>query len=506
MGWHRTRSAAAVLAVASMMLGTGGVASQELIRIASPYKTTTLDPSRSAAAGNIESFGQLYARLLRRDENGELAPGLAESWEISDDNRTITLKLRDAMFSDASPITAEDVVFSLLRVRDHPESAYPAPLQQLAEAKAADEKTVVLTLKHPFAPFLGNLEVFNAGIVSKEDVEGRGEEAAFATAPVTSGPYQVREWRPNDRLVLEPNPRYWREGYPKNAGAELIEVGSENTRVAMMLSGDVDAAREIPWAQVSDLQAREGLEMPLEPSTVIYMTLLNEARPPFDDVRVRQAAAHALDVQAITRAMTFGHAKPANTTLPGALDYHHSSYPGIAYDPMKARALLDESDYDGEEIVMLISDIADIDKLAVLLQAQWAEIGLKSKIEKVDRGVWWDRIPAGDYGAAPSWWYNETPDPDLAARWALCSTCGNKAFYTNYSNPEVDRLIEAGAAELDPAKREAIYHRIQEITTTEVSQIPLYYPPYTNAYGARVEGLGMTPSLQWTLEQAEIAR
>ena len=86
---------------------------------------------RSAAAGNIETFGQLYARLLRRDANGELAPGLAESWEISDDGTVITLTLRDAEFSDGSPVTAEDVVFSLLRVRDDPESAYPAPLQEL---------------------------------------------------------------------------------------------------------------------------------------------------------------------------------------------------------------------------------------------------------------------------------------------------------------------------------------------------------------------------------------
>ena len=504
MKWHRIRSAA-LLATAGLMIGASAAASEERIRIASPYKTTTLDPSRSAAAGNIETFGQLYARLLRRDENGELAPGLAESWAISDDNKTVTLELRDAMFSDGTPITADDVVFSLLRVRDDPESAYPAPLQQLATATAEDEDTVVLTLEHPFAPFPGNLEVFNAGIVSKADVEARGAEEAFTTDPVTSGPYMVGEWRPNDRLILEPNPNYWREGYPKNAGAELIEVGAENTRVAQMLSGEVDAAREIPWAQVADLQAAEGLEMPLEPSTVIYMTLLNEGRPPFDDVRVRQAAAHALDVPAITQAMSFGHAEPANTTLPGALDYHHAEYPGIDYDPEKARQLLEESDYDGEEIVMLISDIADIDKLAALLQAQWAAIGLNSRIEKVDRGVWWERIPAGDYDAAPSWWYNETLDPDLAARWALCSDCGNEAFYTKYSNPEVDRLIDEGAQELDPEKREAIYHQIQEITTEEVAQIPLYYPPFTNAYSDRIEGLSMNPALQWTLEEATVA-
>lgn len=505
MHWHRLAAVglATALALSAPWTVSGAAAQEPAIRIGSPYRTTTLDPMRSAAAGNIETFGQLYARLLRRNAQGGLEPGLAESWEVSPDGKTITLQLRDAKFSDGSPITAEDVVFSLLRVRDDKESAYPAPLQQLADARAEGDRTVVLTLKHPSAPFLGNLEVFNAGIVSKRDVEARGAEA-FASKPVVSGPYRVREWRPNDRLVLEANPNYWREGYPKNAGAELVEVADQNTRVSMMLSGELDAAREIPWSQIADMQGREGISIPLEPSTVIYMTLLNHKKPPFDNVKLRQAAAHAVDVNAVTQAMTFGHAKPANTTLPSAIDFHAADHPGIAYDPERAKSLLAEGGYNGEELTILIADNPDNEKLAVLLQAQWNAVGLKSRIDKVDGGAWWERVPAGDYNAAPTWWYNETPDPDLAVRWALCGACGTESFYTFYNNPKVNELTEQGAAEADPAKRAAIYRQIQEITTEEVSQIPLYYPPFTNAYSSRVEGLGMSPALQWSLEEAVV--
>lgn len=493
---------AAALAAAAWLSGAAAEAA-EPIRIGSPYRTTTLDLMRSAAAGNIETYGQLYARLLRRDEAGELAPGLAESWTVSEDGTTIRLTLRDAKFSNGEPITAEDVVFSLTRVRDHDESAYPAPLQTMKEVTAEDDRTVVITLEHPFAPFLGNLEVFNAGIVSKADVEARGEDA-FTSNPATSGPYMVADWRVNDRLVLAPNPHYWRDGYPKNEGAELVEVAAENTRVSMMLTGELDAAREIPWSQVADLKSREGISMPLEPSTVIFMVLLNHAAPPFDELKVRQAAAMALDTEAVTQAMTFGAATPANTTLPGALDFHHSNYPGIPYDPERAKALLAEAGYDGTEAVIVIPDNPEREKLAVLMQAQWQAVGLKVKIEKVDGGTWWERIPGGDYSAAPSWWYNETTDPDLAVRWALCGSCGSESFYTFYDNPRVNELVEAAAAELDPAKREAMYHEIQEITTEEVSQIPLYYPPFANAYSSRVTGLSMTPALQWTLESAEV--
>lgn len=400
MHWHRTAAASIAMAL-SLLAMSPAAFGQDLIRIGSPYQTSTLDPMRSAAAGNIETFGQLYSRLLRRGANGELEPGMAESWDISADDTVVTLKLRDAKFSDGSPITGADVVFSLLRVRDDKESAYSAPLQQLKDARAEGDKTVVLTLKHPFAPFLGNLEVFNAGIVSKADVEKRGKDA-FTKEPVTSGPYMVGEWRPNDRLILKANPNYWRKGYPKNAGAELIEIADANTRVSMMLSGELEAARDIPWSRVSEVQSRGGLKLPLEPSTVIYMTLLNETKPPFDDIKARQAAAYALDVPAIAKAMTLGHAKPATTTLPAGLDYHAPDYPGLAYDPAKAKALLAESKYKGEELVILASSSADNEKLAVLIQAQWAAVGIKARIEKVDRGVWWERVPAGDYHAAAS--------------------------------------------------------------------------------------------------------
>lgn len=488
-----------------MALVCAGPAMAEKIRIGSPYPTTTLDPIRSANAGSIETFGQLYSRLLRVDETRALAPALAEKWEVAPDGTVVTLTLRDAKFSNGDAITADDVVFSLLRVRDTPDSAYPAPMQMLDKAEAVDAKTVKLTLKSAFAPFLGNLEVFNIGIVSKKDVEARGEKA-FVENVVTSGPYMVEKWVPNDRLLIAPNPNYWREGYPKNEGAELIEVADSNTRVSMMLSGELDAAREIPWSQVAEVQANESIEMPLEPSTVIYIVLMNHTRPPFDTLEGRQAAAMALDTVAMSNAVTFGAATPANSTLPNALKFYDPELKVNGFDPAAAKTALDASGYDGREITILITDEPEREKQAVLMQALWGQIGIKSKIEKTDAGTFWTRLTEGDYDATPTWWYNETTDPDLAVRWAVCGTCGNKAYYTNYANPEVDKLVEAGAAELDETKRAQIYADIQRITTTEVADIPLYYPPFANAYSKKLTGLRMTPALQWTLEGAEITQ
>ena len=451
----QTLKAAAFTAI-TFFATSGGIAlAGDVIRIASPYKTTTLDPVRSASAGNIETFGQLYSRVFRRAADGSLAPGLAKSWDLAADGKTITLNLRDAKFSDGSALTSEDVAFSLLRVRDHEKSAYGVTMKQMADAKPSGANKVIITLKNPSAPFLGNLEVFNVGIVSKKDVEARGDEIAFSKSPLTSGPYMVKEWLPGDRLILAANPNYWRTGYPKNAGAEFIEIDDPNSRVSSLLAGEIDAVRTIPWPQVAELQANSAVDVPLEPSTLIYMTLMNHSRPPFDNLKIRQAAAMALDTKSLAKAITFGHAPAANTTLP-RLDFHHSGFSVNTYNPAKAKALLAEAGgFSGEAVLLVRSSNAD-QQLATLIQAQWAAIGLKAKLEIVDAGVWWDRVPGGDYDASASWWYNETTDPDLAVGWALCGECGTKAFYTTYNNPKVDALMEAGATELDVAKREKI--------------------------------------------------
>jgi peptide/nickel transport system substrate-binding protein len=165
----------------------------------------------------------------------------------------------------------------------------------------------------------------------------------------------VGKWPPDDRLTLEPNPNCRREGYPRNDGAKLIGIASPNTRVAMMLSGGLDAAHEIPWVQMAEMQANAGVEMPQEPSTVIYVGLLNNGRPPFDDIKVRQAAAMALDTTVIAGAITFGAAMPANSTMPDALKYHNPEPMANGFDLAAAKAAIAQSGYDGREIAVLAS-------------------------------------------------------------------------------------------------------------------------------------------------------
>ncbi len=490
-----------ISAAMALMLSGTVLAAQDTIRIASPNKVTVLDPILSAAAGNIEAYGQLYARLLRKDADGTLQPGLAESWDISADGLTYTFEMRDAKFSDGTEITAEDAAFSLNRVSKDENSAYPAAFAPVKEFTAIDEDTLQLTLEHPSAPMLSNLEIFNAGIVSKDDVEARGEDA-FTGDPVASGPYMVKDWKPNDRLSLTANPNFWREGLPKIKNVELIEVSDDNARATMAMAGEIDVNRGVPWAQVDEVDNTEGVSVALEPSTVLYLVLPNHNKAPFDNLAVRKAAAMALDRAAITDAVTLGNAKVANSTLSNALSYHDASLQPPAYDPAAARKLLEDEGLLGTEITMMITPT--FEQLATLLKAQWDAVGFKTTVERVDAGLWWSKMAEGDYQVTVNWYYNETEDPDLAVRWALCDTCGSKSYYTNYHNEELNKLTDEALREQDEAKRAELYSKIQQISLEELAQIPLYYAPFSNAYSDRVIGLTLTPALQWTLEDAEL--
>lgn len=497
-------AASVALGVATMGL-TAAAQAETLVRIATPYPATTLDPSRSAAAGNIETFGQLYARVLHRNtETRELEPGLAEKWELSDDRLTYTLHLREAKFSDGSPITADDVVFSFERVRSDPQSALPSTFGAVESLTAKDPKTVVVKLKNPLVSQLGQFEMWNAGIVSKADVEKRGDKA-FVDAPITSGPYAVQEWKPGEKLVLIPNANYWRTGYPKSdATVEFVEVSEPETAAAMLKSGEVDVMREVEWAQVEDLTTTEGLDMRMEDSHVIYTILLNHSRAPFSDLKARQAAAYALDKKAITQIVTTGLANPANTVLPSPLDYHDKEFAAFTPDMEKAKQLIQESGMAGKEVKIPLNPGQATQQIALFMQAQFEAIGLKPVIVNVDVPTWWSDIATAEYDATPTWYMNELTDPDPAVRWAICGACDSHSFFTFYDNARVNQLTGEGAREEDETKRAAIYREIARTATEEVAQIPLFDAPWAVAYSTRLKNLKLTPAMQWTLEDMTV--
>ncbi|HVF08054.1 MAG TPA: ABC transporter substrate-binding protein, partial [Actinomycetota bacterium] len=400
------------------------------------------------------------------------------------------------------PVTGEDVVFSYLRLRDQKDSAYGGAFQVIEDIEALDERTVRFTLQGPAAPFLGSTEQFNAGIVPKAVVERLGDEK-FSKQPVTSGAWKVADWAQGDRLTLERNENYWREGLPYLDGVELISVVKDSTRVSKLEAGEVDVADGVPWTKIEEFLQSGQYQVPLEPSSVIYIVLLNHEDPVLSQVDVRKAMAMAIDREGITQAVTFGHATPANSLIPNTVDYYDPAVAPPAYDPEGARQLIESAGATGAQVKFMLVAGDDVGGQATqLMQDQLSSVGLDVSIEEVDEGTWWDQLIGADYGATFNWWYNEVPDPDPAVRWALCGDCGNDSYYTFYNDEQLNKLTEDALFETDTDARAELYTQIQEMALEDVAQIPIWYQPYQHVYQPNVRNLHMNPAIQWNWDEA----
>ena len=495
---------ALAIAIAGWVATTPAMA-DNVLRYAWGADTFTLDPIKTVYGGDITVQGAIFDRLTRVTSDGkELLPSLAESWDVSEDGLQYTFHLRDAKFSDGSPVTADDVVFSFTRLRDAPDSAFPSVFVNIGNLEVLDAKTVRMTLNTPQPAFLSFTEMWNAGIISKAALEAVGEEE-FARQPVGAGPFMLTEWIQGDRVVLERNPHYWQDGKPNFDGVEFIYVANDNTRISMLQAGEVDAIAEVPWSQIDPLLA-EGFNVPLETSTAIQIILLNQEREPFSDVRVRQALAYGIDAAAIVESVTLGHAERSTSLYAPPLKFFNTDIPVWPYDPDQAKALLEDAGMSDLTFELQVSaGDTEEEQVAVLMQAQLAMIGVTVNIAKFDPSQAWDRLVNGDYTAWVAWWYNETLDPDGACRWAFWGEGPNLSYYTRYNNARVSELIVAGTSERDQDKRAAMYKEVQQIVYDEVANIGLHYKPYRNGYSSRVVNLIMNPAIQFNLADAEFA-
>ena len=223
--------------------------------------STTLDPIKSVQNVDIWVVANLFDGLVRVDRTGtKLEPGLAESWTVSDDGLTYRFAMRDARFSDGSPITATDAAFSLLRIRDDKESVWSDSFSVVAGAEAVENnRTLVVTLATPSAPFLATLAMPGAAVVSKAGLESMGADAV-GEDPVTSGPFEVSQRIPGERVDLAKNPNFWQADGVRLDGVAWVSVPDDNTRILAVQAGELDAALAVPFARVAG---------PLSPRTTI---------------------------------------------------------------------------------------------------------------------------------------------------------------------------------------------------------------------------------------------
>ncbi|WP_371055208.1 ABC transporter substrate-binding protein [Rhodosalinus sp. K401] len=470
----RTRPA---LAAALALAAAPAFAQRADITVAMQLEPPHLDPT-SAAAGAIDNvtYANIFEGLTRFREDGSVVPGLAESWEISDDGLTYTFTLREGVsFHDGTAMDAEDVKFTLERLlADESTNAQKALYEAIETVEVLDALTVRLTLSRPEGSLLFNLAWGDAVIVAPESV------ADIKTNPVGTGPFRFVDWVQGDRVEIARHDGYWGEA-PALERATFKFISDPTAAFAAMMAGDIDAFQAFPAPEnLPQFEADPRFEVLIGSTEGETILSTNNGQPPFDDLRVRQALAHAIDRQEIIDGAMFGYGTPIGTHFAP----HHPAYLDLtdnsAHDPERARALLAEAGYpDGFTTTLKLPPPSYARRGGEIVAAQLREVGIETEITNLEWAQWLEEVFRGkDYGLTIVS-HTEPLDIGIYAR---------PDYYFQYDNPDFQALMEELNATTEPALRAALLKDAQRIIAEDFVNGYLFQLASTSVVKAGIEG------------------
>lgn len=446
----------------------------------------SLNPVVAASRYDRYVDAYLFSPLVQIDKNLQVAPGLAEEWEISDDGLLYTFKLNEkATFSDNTPVRASDVVFTLRKIVDPNVEALQIAgsfeFLDLTRTRAVDDRTVVVGFKRPLA---SQLVRFNDVMVLPEHVYGKGDfRKDFNISNVVgSGPYRLVRREPGREIVLERRPNYWGER-PLIQTVVFKVISDHGTAWNAMKRGELDET-----LITSDTFAREHNNPELNKTidfqrfyTRNYNAILwNNRHPIFRDKRVRKAMAMCMPVEGIVRDVYHGTARAMTGHFVPEEWAYNPAVPSIRYDPAGARALLAEAgwtDRNGDGLLekngkpfrfdLIIMTGNPITKqVGQMVQAELKAIGIGIELNLLDGAAAIERLIKGNYEAIYMGW-DLDPDPDPYAMFHSAQTQPRGQNFAFYSNPEADKLMEEARRVLDQSRRKELYHRLHQLLSDD---------------------------------------
>ena len=472
-----------------------------------------LDPVLNDANVDIWILSNIYDTLLLPTDDGQgVQAGLATEWKVSDDGMTVTLKLRQGIkFSDGSPITPDDVIWSLKRAAKPDNGIWGFLVSAIKDITGAADGTIVITLNRADPSIIPALSVFNTAIMPQKLFEAMpgatdaDKAKAFAEHPVGSGPFMFASWERGATMKLVKNPYYWAMGddgkpLPYLDGVTFEVIPDDATRILRMQSGELDGAEFIPYARVAELKAAAGIDMQLYPSTKIEYVTLN-VRPqvegkdnPLSNPKVRQALNYATNKEAIIQIVTMGVGTPMKSFMSSATPLNSGKGPLYPFDLAKAKALMTEAGYpNGFPINLLVlAGNQDETGIGTALQQMWAAVGVKLELQQVDNASRTDLYRTGKFSMRLGAWTDDIADPsEIASYFAYSPTIESQ--HSGWKSAEADKLFETTQGERDPAKRAAQYAKIQDIHNADGPMVFLYESPYPVALSKKVKGFIQIP-------------
>ncbi len=462
---------------------SGGAATGAVLNAAIAGEPDQLDPHKTTSYFSFEVLENVFDTLVAPDENLEMQPALAESWDLSDDQLTWTFHLRDGVtFHDGSDFTSADVAYSFNRIIDE-ELANAWRLSAITDITTPDDATVEITVAQPTPNLLSSLGGFKGmSIVEEANVES----GDITTKPIGTGPFSLSSYSPGESIELAANENYW-GGAPSIGGITFSFLSEGNTAIAALKSGEIQWTDSIPTQQLEQLQSDDGLEIGLEPSTDYWYLALNEKKAPYDDVRVRQAIAFAIDRDAIAQVTSYGTAEVNQLAIPSQSAWF-TEYDEYSTDIDRAKQLLADAGVDGSSLTMDLlasSDYPETVTAAQVIADNLKPLGIEVSIRQPDFATWLDEQNNGNFDMLMMAWLGNIDPDDFY--YAQHHTDG-ASNAQGYSNPEVDKLLDAGRVETDTDARKQIYDEAATMIADDASYIYLYNPSVIQAWSPSVEG------------------
>jgi len=493
----------------------------------------TLDPALNSAVdgGNMMLF--LFDCLLNIDKDNNLIPGAAEDWEVSEDGLTWTFKLREGLkWSDGSPLTAEDFVYSWKRVVD-PATAAPygetvlGMVEGYAEAAAGnldalqvsapDATTLVVKLAHPCGYF-GQLAAFaTLSPVNKATIEKNGE--AWATKPetyISNGPFKMAEWVPSSHILLVKNENYRNPEAIKLDSIKLLLMEDPNASYGAYQTGQAHLIKDVPTEEIPSLRGNP--EFYVQPQLGTYYLSINHNLEQFKDVRVRKALSLAIDRDYVANTLMQGVYTPAYNFIPPSIvdaegNFYDNANGGKPYlssdyeaNLALAKQLLAEAGYpngEGFPVIEYSTNDSGYHKVvAEYLQKAWGELGLTVKVNIVEWSSFTPMRRAGDYQVARNGWVCDYNDASNMLE-LFVSTNGNNDG--KYNNPAYDEVMRKAAQEADPVKRSEYLHQAEDIVMEDAVCIPVAYYNEFWLQSSKITGSWFSPYGYWYLHYADLA-
>lgn len=495
----------------------------------------TIDPALNSAVDGGNMLLHSFECLLAVDQNGQLAPGQAESWETSEDGLTWTFHLRDGLkWSDGSDLTANDFVYSWKRVCDPMVAApYAETVLSMVEGydkaiegdldalqvAATDNNTLVVTLSAPCSYF-GSLAAFaTLSPVQQATVEANGDAwATKAETYISNGPFYVSDWVPGSYIMMTKNPYYWNADAIKLDGIKWNLIEDSNAAYSAYQTGEVLMIKDVPTEEIPSL--KENADFYVDPIIGTYYLSMNIDREPFNNADVRKALSLAIDRDYVANTLMQGTYSPAGNLMgPGWIDtdgkqFKDNANGGKEYidttnyeaDLEEAKQLLADAGYPNGEgfptITYSTNDAGYHKVVAEYLQQAWAELGIDLQVDIVEWASFTPMRRNGDYDVARNGWVGDYSDPSNMLD-LFYSTNGNNDG--KFNNADYDAAMELSRTTLDAAERSTALHNAEDILMEEAGCIPVAYYNDFWLQSDKITGSWHSPYGYWYFMYADIA-